>query len=399
MFLPIGDSPNPRGTPYVNYLLIGLNVGVFLLVSLPLMQAGPDLSDPLLLDFLRALGARGAVSVQAVQEQISAYDLFVFRHGYRPGDPSALSLFSAMFLHAGWLHLAGNMLFLWIFGDNVEHRLGALRYLAVYLGAGIAATLFFALFVPSSQVPLVGASGAISGVLGCYFLWFPRNQVKAFVFLFPFIMNTFMVPARLVLGFYLVVDNLLPFLLMRGGGGGVAHGAHLGGFLAGVAAAWGVDRLPTLRTRLGGGARRQETKAPPRKVRPGGGFDPVEQIAPLLRQGQAAQAAALYLALGRRQERTRVAAADVLSVGEYLLGAGRYDEALLVYRGFIATRPADPALDRAYLGAGKALMHRPRCVTSAYHYFLSALDVTRDRELEEEARLHLRGIEKLGGRS
>ena len=83
-----------------------------------------------------------------------------------------------MFLHAGWTHLLGNMLFLWIFGDNLEARLGPAKYLAVYLGTGVAATLFFAVFQPDSYIPLVGASGAISGVLGCYFLWFPKNAQR-----------------------------------------------------------------------------------------------------------------------------------------------------------------------------------------------------------------------------
>jgi membrane associated rhomboid family serine protease len=135
------------------------------------------------------------------------------------------------------------MLFLWIYGDNVENRLGRFGYLLAYIGSGVAATLFFAIFVPGSDVPMVGASGAISGVLGFYYLWFPRNQVKVFIFLFPFIMNTFLLPARLVLGLYLLLDNLIPFLVNSGTATGVAHGAHIGGFVAGLALAFGIDRL------------------------------------------------------------------------------------------------------------------------------------------------------------
>jgi membrane associated rhomboid family serine protease len=243
MFLPIGDTPNPRGVPYVNTLLIGVNVAVFLLVSLPLTFARPDLNDPLLFEYLRAIGARGSIPTQTILQQVSAYDLFIFRYGYRPSDPSLTTLFTAMFLHGGWLHLVGNMLFLWIYGDNVEHRLGRTGYLLVYLGSGVAATLFFAVFVPGSDVPMVGASGAISGILGFYYLWFPRNQVKVFIFLFPFIMNTFLLPARLVLGIYLLVDNLFPFLINSGAATGVAHGAHIGGFVAGLALAFGIERL------------------------------------------------------------------------------------------------------------------------------------------------------------
>ncbi len=129
------------------------------------------------------------------------------------------------------------MLFLWIFGDNVEHRRGKLGYLLTYQGTGMAATLFFSLFAPDSRVPMLGASGAISGILGCYFWWFPANQVRVFIFLFPFFMDVVQVPARFVLGIYLLVDNLLPFLLKVGAATGVAHGAHIGGFLAGLALA------------------------------------------------------------------------------------------------------------------------------------------------------------------
>ncbi|MBE0596960.1 MAG: rhomboid family intramembrane serine protease, partial [Desulfuromonadales bacterium] len=216
MFLPIGDTPNPRGTAWVNNVLIGANIAVFLFISLPLINVQPDLGDPLLLEYLRVIGAEAGVSAQEILRHVSAYDLLVFRYGFKPDAPSLTTLFSAMFLHGGWLHLAGNMLFLWIFGNNVEARLGHFGYLLAYLGTGIAATVFFALFVPDSMVPLVGASGAISGVLGCYFLWFPRNQVRTFLFFFPFIMTTVLIPARVVLGVYLVLDNILPFLINVG---------------------------------------------------------------------------------------------------------------------------------------------------------------------------------------
>jgi len=388
MFLPLGDTPNPRGVPYVTYLLIAANVAVFLFISLPLTLARPDLNDPLLLDYLQALGLRGNIPVQAVLEKVSAYDLFIFRHGFRPVDPSVVDLFAAMFLHAGWMHLGGNMLFLWIFGDNVEHRLGRTGYLLCYLGTGVAATLFFALFVPDSPVPLVGASGAISGVLGFYYLWFPRNQVKTFVFLFPFVMGTYLIPARFVLGFYLLVDNLLPFLLAPSGGGGVAHGAHIGGFVAGGLLALGIDRFPALQAAHQ--ERREATRgeaAPP---------SPAEAVTQNLRAGDAAAAARLYFRMERREERARLAAADILALGDYLLAAREYAAALSVYRRFLAERPAAAEVDRANLGAGRALLHTPRSAVAAYQYFLAALDAARSRETAEEARVHLRAIERLG---
>ena len=204
MIFPIGDTPNPRGfVAWITGLLLAANVLVYLLVALPMSS--------------------------------TRWDLFVEQHGYVPGDPSLVDLFTAMFVHANFAHLAGNMLFLWIYGDNVEHRLGRLGYLAAYLGTGVVATLAFAQFAPLPDIPLVGASGAISGVLGMYFVLFPRNLVKVFVGLFPFVVNVWLVPAPIVLGIFVVVDNLLPFLV--GTGGGVAYGAHLGGFVAGAAIA------------------------------------------------------------------------------------------------------------------------------------------------------------------
>ena len=116
MFLPLGDEPNPRGTPVVTWTLIAVNTAVFLLVTLPLSRVGPALDDPALFDYVRAVapqvGSRSAL--EALLRQVSAYDLVVFAHGFRPADPSALALASSMFLHGGFMHLAGNMLFLWI---------------------------------------------------------------------------------------------------------------------------------------------------------------------------------------------------------------------------------------------------------------------------------------------
>ena len=391
MFLPIGDSPNPPGRPYVNYLLIGLNVAVFLGISLPLMLGRPDLNDPLLLDYLRAVGVHDSVSARAVLQHLSAYDLFTFRYGFRPAAPSLVALFASLFLHGGWLHIIGNMLFLWIFGDNVEYRLGRLGYLLTYLGTGVAATLFFALFVPHSPVPLIGASGAISGVLGCYFLWYPRNRVKTFVFLFPFIIGTYLIPARLVLGFFLLIDNLLPFLMTGGSGSGVAHGAHIGGFLAGLGTAWAVDRLAHHPLRAPGrftAGMEPAEEAPPTA-------DRAAQIADSIATGRMQQAAGLYLDAPDRAARQAVAAEDVLAIGHFLLGQQLFAQALGLFRRFIAERADDPHVDRAYLGAGLAMMRQPRGLTSAYHYFLAAADAARTPQTAEAARRQLRVIERL----
>ena len=239
MFIPVGDTPNPKNfTPWVNWLLITVNIGIYLFITLPLSSSGIDINDPTVREYLHHISRSlpSGVSLRQVLSQISAYDLFTFIHGYKPGAPQLNDLFFSMFLHGGLLHLAGNMLFLWIYGDNVEYRLGRLGYLITYLTTGLCATLFFSVLAGNSMTPLVGASGAISGVLGLYFLLFPRNSIKVFIMLFPIYFNVVLLPARWVLGFFVLVDNLLPIIF--GAGGSVAYGAHIGGFLAGLGVAW-----------------------------------------------------------------------------------------------------------------------------------------------------------------
>jgi membrane associated rhomboid family serine protease len=244
VIFPIGDTPNPRGAfPAVTYLLIALNVAVYFFWTLPLSETAPSPQDPLLQVYLEEMSRafQDRARLQALLANLSVYDLFVFRWGFRPADPSVATLFVSMFLHAGFLHLFGNMLFLWIYGDNVEHRLGHVRFLLAYLLSGVAAVGFHALAARDSPIPMVGASGAISGALGFYFIFFPRNRVKLLWFLPPFLIQTFEVPARIVLGFYIVLDNILPYLF-QSADAGVAHGAHIGGFFLGVAGGWWMSR-------------------------------------------------------------------------------------------------------------------------------------------------------------
>jgi len=386
MLLPIGDVPNPKTTPYVNWLLIGINVAVFLVIALPLSMARPDLNDPALLDYLNIIGARGNWPVELIYRHVTAYDLVVFKYGFRPAQFSLLSMFTAMFLHAGILHLAGNMLFLWIYGDNVEHRLGHIGYLVAYLVSGIAATLFFFMFVPHSQVPMLGASGAISGVLGFYFLWFPRNRIKVFIFLFPLIMTTVLIPSRIVLGVFLVIDNLLPFLTSSAEGSGVAHGAHIGGFLAGLGMALTIDRLP--------GLLRLKQNTPRINPQRANLVNRVTDIVRSINQGDLSHAASGYVQLENREQRGQVSTQNVIAIGEHLLARGEPDEALTVFRRLIAERPGDKSLDRAYLGAGRALLHKDRSETSAWHYFLAAIDLAQSPEVAEAARRYMRLIEE-----
>jgi membrane associated rhomboid family serine protease len=150
--------------------------------------------------------------------------------------PSVLSALISMFLHGGWLHLGGNMLYLWIFGDNIEDRLGHFRYLIFYLACGFAATLAHAIANPTSTVPSIGASGAIAGVLGAYILLFPRARVTTLIPIFIFI-TIREVPAILVLGIWFVFQLFVGVESLGGSpeqSGGVAYFAHIGGFVAGM---------------------------------------------------------------------------------------------------------------------------------------------------------------------
>jgi membrane associated rhomboid family serine protease len=163
----------------------------------------------------------------------------IFGHEESPlegavGFPVTLTLLTSMFLHGGWMHLIGNMLYLWIFGNNIEDVMGHVKFIIFYVVCGILAAISHALTDPSSAVPMVGASGAISGVLGAYLLLFPRAQVLVLIPLGLFT-RTMYVPAGFVLGFWFVLQLLSGGMSLGRGGGGVAFFAHVGGFVAGMA--------------------------------------------------------------------------------------------------------------------------------------------------------------------
>jgi membrane associated rhomboid family serine protease len=147
--------------------------------------------------------------------------------------PPELSIVTSMFMHGGWLHIVGNMLYLWIFGNNIEDRLGHVRFVLFYLLSGTAAALTQSLINTHSEVPMVGASGAIAGVLGAYLVLFPRAHVLVLIPL-GFFTQLVRLPAMLVLGFWFVLQFLQGGLMAPGDEGGVAYWAHIGGFVAGV---------------------------------------------------------------------------------------------------------------------------------------------------------------------
>lgn len=379
MLLPIGDAPNPRSRPLVTYGLIAACVGVYLFVNLPLGLVRPQPDAPGLEQYLELVAARNpGVPLAAIYQRTSAFDLFSFRYGFRPASPRVLALFTSLFLHSGLLHLAGNMLFLWIYGDNVEDRLGRWRFLLAYLGSGAAATLFFALFAQGSQVPLVGASGAISGILGFYFVWFPRNVVRLWIFIFPFWSDVVQVPARWVLGVFVVVDNLLPFLFSRSGAG-VAYGAHLGGFLTGALAAWGIARWgKPAPARTGGGA---EPRAWSRERR----LDR-SSLQRLVDSGRFAEAASAYFRLAPEEANRHLDAARALDLAEGLATHGQAEAASVVYRRLLRDYPRGSTAARAHLGMGLVQLHLLDLPAPAYQHFLEALDCDPSPEVANAAR-------------
>ena len=225
--LPLPDSVRPRHTPVVTRGLLLANVAVFARLSLQ-----PEAFQA------RMVGDWGVVPARLVEN---------------PFSTEAVTLVTSMFLHGGWLHLGSNMLALWIFGDNVEDRLGRSRYLALYVLGGIAAGLFQVASASASPVPGIGASGAIAAVLAAYVLWYPGARVLTFLplFILPWLVE---VPALVFIGLWFItqlIEGIVALDVSVGTSGGVAWWAHVGGFIAGMAL------MPVL-TALGGGMKHQE---------------------------------------------------------------------------------------------------------------------------------------------
>ena len=214
--IPIRDDAPRYSTPYVNYFLLALNVVVFLA-----MWAGGRHT------------AQQIVSTFAFQPRYLT--AFVFQHDPGMGLTALVTVFTSMFMHGGLWHLVGNMWVLYIFGDNVEDYLGHFSYLIFYLASGVAAMLLHTVLNLGSNVPAVGASGAIAGVMGAYFILFPSARVLVPIFFFIPIW----LPAWIVLGYWIVTQFLsgaaTSIAYANQTGGGIAFWAHVGGFAAGIA--------------------------------------------------------------------------------------------------------------------------------------------------------------------
>ncbi len=210
---PIHDENPIRIIPYVTYTFMACCIGAFLwqITQTPQMQNA----------IVYALGVIPAVLFGGFE--LDPELVWV---------PTSATVFSSMFLHGGWMHLIGNMLYLWVFGNNIEASMGHLRFIVFYALCGIAAVLAQALPDTGSQIPMIGASGAISGVLGAYMLLYPMARVTVVIPIF-IILHRVKIPALLVLGVWFLMQ-LYSSITTSSEGGGVAFGAHIGGFIAGM---------------------------------------------------------------------------------------------------------------------------------------------------------------------
>ena len=214
MFPISDDNPRRHLTPYVNWSLIAICVLVFL------YQVGLGVEG----------GEQAVLSLGLIPARL-------FGYGELPPElivvPAWATIFTSTFLHGGWLHLGGNMLYLWIFGDNIEDSMGHVRYLVFYLLTAVAAALAQGLIDPSSQIPMIGASGAISGILGAYIFLHPAATVRVFIFL-GFFFTVAHIPAWIVLGVWFLIQ-LVSAAGTSVSDPGVAFWAHIGGFIGGIA--------------------------------------------------------------------------------------------------------------------------------------------------------------------
>lgn len=213
--IPLRDNIRNRSWPIMNVLFILMNIAVFILE----LRVPPPSMEGFILQW--ALIPRELLSNPWTEWR---------------------TLFTAMFLHGGWSHIIGNIMYLWIFGDNVEDKMGHLRYAVFYLVSGLGAAAAQILLDPASEIPMIGASGAIAGVLGAYFILFPRARVQTLIPL-GFFSRIVEVPAFFFLGFWFLVQALQSYgsLLarsMHGNSGGVAWWAHAGGFVSGLILVW-----------------------------------------------------------------------------------------------------------------------------------------------------------------
>ncbi len=211
--IPLKDNNPSRTFPIVNFIIIATNICIFVYPFFP--GATPFHDQVLRLGFIP-------------YELSHCVDI-----GPRNLVPVPLTIFTAMFMHGSWLHLVGNMLYLWIFGDNVEDRLGHFRYLFFYFMCGIIASLAHGVLSMNSTIPTIGASGAIAGVLGAYWFLFPGARINTLFVVFVFA-GVLKIPAFIVIGVWVLMQFIYAFSYDSQVAGGIAWFAHIGGFVSGL---------------------------------------------------------------------------------------------------------------------------------------------------------------------
>jgi membrane associated rhomboid family serine protease len=225
---PLKDNIPTERFPVVTVALIVANVLMYFLFQ----KGGLSIGDPSSLEYQCNVVEYGAIPFEITHPG----DQVAFRECGAPDAPTWLTVLTSMFMHGGLLHLGGNMLFLWIFGNNVEDSMGPVKFLAFYVLGGLAAIAAQTAIDPSSTVPTIGASGAVAAVLGGYILLFPRARVITVIFI-VFFFTIVQLPALLVLGFWFLQQLAFGYFGLvqpSGEGGGVAYFAHIGGFVFGL---------------------------------------------------------------------------------------------------------------------------------------------------------------------
>jgi membrane associated rhomboid family serine protease len=222
MVLPLRDDDSDRHTvPVVTYALIAVNALVWL-IEMSIGEPFINGYSTVPYEITHGTDLVGTETIRAGGQSIPI-------QLYPGPTPIYLTLFSSMFMHASWMHIIGNMLYLWIFGDNIEDRVGHAKFLVFYLICGLAASAAHIVFGADSKIPSLGASGAIAGVLGAYLVLFPKRGVR--VLMARQIVN---MPAFMVLGMWILLQVFSQISVVGGDGGGVAYMAHIGGFVAGL---------------------------------------------------------------------------------------------------------------------------------------------------------------------
>ena len=377
MILPIGDDNPKEITPYVHYGIMAVNVVVFF--------------------YSLSLGWR-------VEDFYKAWGLV-------PASFSGVKLFTSMYLHGDIWHLFGNMLFLWIVGDNVEDRLGHVGYFVFYHLAGVAACLAHVAFSPNSPLPLIGASGAISGMMGAYAVFFPNAKIKIWYWLFFFFTNVVYVSAKWAVGLWFAEQILLRTVL---GPTGVAYDAHIGGIVFGVAAAFFLRKVilkkPDTVSRVFGtarsGARWGQVEevpwtepAPVAAVELETELDPNTAIARGLRAGDLQLAYRYFTRAAGAADRARLDETVLLELGQALVMVGGYGHAARVYEVMLETHAESPDAAEAAFRLGTILSRAFADYDRARPWLTKALEthdnVQRRRQaLDEIKRIdaHLRRL-------